>query len=250
MDLELWRAKLSRLAESLGDANQRVILFTDKITELSPEDACCALEQVLTQGVQRRDRRSRLLLESAMLGLAQSRWPEAHLRKVHRCAQTSGPTLVRILTGPQKDPSADDPDAVFLVPSYGGTRPLTLGERKFVASRPGRQLIEKALGDPHPTVIAVLMNNPKLTEDDAVRIAARRPCPREVLAQIALHPKWRLSRRVARAVIFNPSSPLRPTLTLLPGLDRASLIEIKTNERLAPSIQEAATRLLEIDGHF
>ena len=54
-------------------------------------------------------------------------------------------------------------------------RPLTLGERKSLAKKPDRDLLERLLADPHPDFIRGVLRNPRLTEDDVVRFVARVP---------------------------------------------------------------------------
>ena len=45
-------------------------------------------------------------------------------------------------------------------PAPSKERPLTLGERKALARKPDRRLIARAMRDPHPAVVAVLLSNP------------------------------------------------------------------------------------------
>lgn len=93
------------------------------------------------------------------------------------------------------------------VPDDGKGRPLTLGERKFLARRPDRETMQRLLGDPHPAVIHRLLANPRALEDDVVRLAARRPGRPEVLAEIARSTKWVHRPRVRIALVMNPATP-------------------------------------------
>ena len=93
------------------------------------------------------------------------------------------------------------------VPDDGKGRPLTLGERKFLARRPDRETMQRLLGDPHPAVIHRLLGNPRVVEDDVVRLAARRPGRAEVLAEIARSTKWVHRPRVRIALVMNPATP-------------------------------------------
>jgi hypothetical protein len=108
----------------------------------------------------------------------------------------------------------------------------TLGQRKYLARRPDREIMQRLLGDPHPDVIRSLLRNPRLTEDDVVRLAAKRPGRAEVLAEIARSTRWSHGPRVRIALVANPGTPpelaariagllLRPELDLvarLPGV--------------------------------
>jgi hypothetical protein len=93
------------------------------------------------------------------------------------------------------------------LPDYGRGRPLTLGERKSLARRPDRSMMDRLFSDPHPDVIRGLLRNPKVTEDDVVRLAARRPGRADILAEVARSPKWVHRSRVRLTLLLNPSTP-------------------------------------------
>jgi hypothetical protein len=112
------------------------------------------------------------------------------------------------------------------VPDDGKGRPLTLGERKSLARRPDRDTMERLLSDPHPDVIHRLLRNPRVTEDDIVRLASKRPGRGDVLAEIARSTKWSHRPRVRMSIVMNPATPaevvapiggllLRPELELV-----------------------------------
>ncbi len=93
------------------------------------------------------------------------------------------------------------------VPDDGRGRPLTLGERKSLARRPERDAMERLMNDPHPAVIQRLLRNPRITEDDVVRLAAGRPGRGDVLAEIARATRWAHRPRVRLALVMNPATP-------------------------------------------
>jgi len=91
--------------------------------------------------------------------------------------------------------------------SRGDGRTLTLGERKWLARRPDRDTIQRLLADPHPDVIFRCLRSPRMTEDDIVRLAAKRPGRGEVLAEIA-RSRWAHRPRVRVALVMNPATPV------------------------------------------
>ncbi len=86
-------------------------------------------------------------------------------------------------------------------------RSLTLGERKSMARRPDRELLDRLLADPHPDVIRGVLRNPRVVEGDVLRMAARRPSDPAVLAEIARTPRWIHRTRVRMAIMLNPDTP-------------------------------------------
>jgi hypothetical protein len=113
-------------------------------------------------------------------------------------------------------------------------RPLTLGERKAFARTHDREQIVLLLRDPHPAVVAILLDNPHLTEADVVRIAAARPAVPASLATVAAHPRWSVRHPVKRALVLNPSTPLADAIRIATTLRSQELRELATD----PSVPE------------
>ncbi len=143
------------------------------------------------------------------------------------------------------DPPAEEVPAP--IPILGGERPLTLGERKAFARRPTRRSLETLMRDPHPMVVRTLLGNPRVTEDDVVRMAARRPASPEALAEIARSPRWSLRPRIRVALVRNPATPPFAALALLRLLRRTDLEDLTAGAGVAPSVREAAAELLNAE---
>lgn len=144
--------------------------------------------------------------------------------------------LVRypLTAGPVRDVSDPDEERV---PDYGRGRPLTLGERKSLARRPDRLMIGKLLGDPHPEVIRELLSNPKLTEEEVLSLASRRPCRPDVLTQLARTPRWTHRPRVRMALVLNPDTPLNVAGPLAGLLVRQELRLVATSTTVTPVLR-------------
>ena len=137
------------------------------------------------------------------------------------------------------------PHTELPIPDYGTGRELTLGERRALARRPKRELFEKLLLDPHPMVMRNLLINPKLTEDDVVRLATKRPARVEVLRELVQLPRWLKRSRVRQALILNPGTPLDITLPLLSVSIRAELLEVIRSTRCPAVVRVTAQELLD-----
>jgi hypothetical protein len=123
------------------------------------------------------------------------------------------------------------------IPDYGRGRSLTLGERKSLARRPDRNMTERLLRDPHPDVIRQLLGNPKLTEDDVLTLAARRPCRPDVLTEITRSLKWTTRPRIRMALVLNPDTPLDIAAPLVGLLMRHELRLVATSTTVAPAVR-------------
>ena len=130
-------------------------------------------------------------------------------------------------------------------PDYGHGRKLTLGERKSLARKPDRQMMMRLLADPHPDVIRFLLINPRLTEDDVLRIAAKRPGRRDTLVEIARSPRWAHSARIRLALILNPETPNEISTPLLGLLVRQELKLVSEASPVSSTIRALCREHLE-----
>ncbi|MCA9612656.1 MAG: hypothetical protein R3B99_19890 [Polyangiales bacterium] len=157
-----------------------------------------------------------------------------------RTASERGHVLAAQLLG--RHPPEEGPGELR-VPDFGRGRPLTLGERKSLARRRDRQVLARVLRDPHPEVVRILLGNPALTEEDVVRLAARRPVDPKALTAIVHEPKWAVRPHVRRAIVQNPWTPLGVAMLLVPHLTRPELLELERSADLRGPLREMAAAL-------
>jgi hypothetical protein len=122
---------------------------------------------------------------------------------------------------------------------------LTLGERRALARRPSRAAFDKLLADPHPMVVQNLLQNPRLTEDDVVRMAARRPAYPDVIGAVARHPQWSQRVRVRMAIVQNPGSPAEIAVPMVRLLIRPELLQVVAAPDVPAVVRAAASEVLE-----
>jgi hypothetical protein len=153
--------------------------------------------------------------------------------------------LARLLRRGPAPVMVDRPATELPVPDYGTGRELTLGERRSLARRPNRRAFDKLLADPHPFVIRQLLQNPRLTEDDVVRLVARRPARAEVISEVAQSLHWLSRSRVRLSIILNPGAPPEIAMPLLPVCKRTELREVVRATETSMVLRGTAVELLE-----
>jgi hypothetical protein len=127
-----------------------------------------------------------------------------------------------------------------LVPSG---RPLTLGERKAAARTHVRERLLLLIRDPHPAVVAILLDNPHITEPDIVKISSTRPAVPESLAKVAAHAKWSVRHAVKRALVQNPSTPLADAIRIATTLRASELAELAADPSLPEPLRVHAAEV-------
>jgi hypothetical protein len=171
--------------------------------------------------------------DQSFVGRLRARAENDHLLSLGRLLRTA-PAPVRSVPPPEAAP----------IPDYGTGRELTVGERRSLARAPSRRAFDKLLADPHPLVIRQLLENPRLTEDDVVRIATRRPVRPEAVTAIARSERWLKRPRVRLAILLNPGSPPDVAMPLLVACTRTELLEILHGNDTSKVLRATARELL------
>lgn len=214
-----------RATLALAEGALRLAYLRALLREAAAEELAPALE-ILCERSEQAEPRARECLVSLVDALAGTE-PELRIA-VHHLRSEAGRgghlALERVLRLPASVPPVFTRDLEKeRIPDYGKGRPLSLGERKSLARRPDRDMMARLLLDPHPEVIRRLLANPKLTEDDVIRLATKRPCRPDVLAEIARSERWMHRARIRLSVVLNPSTPPEIALPLVSLLLRQEL---------------------------
>jgi hypothetical protein len=239
-------ARWSRSVPSLREASLRVAYLRMELGARPLAEVAVALDAVCG-GAEQADPLSREVLAAVVAALADPAMDplaEALRRLAEREALLPLGRLLRRRTrgGPHAEAPAVD-ERLLATASSG--RVLTLGERRALARRPTRAAFDKLLRDPHPMVVKNLLQNPRLTEDDVLRMASRRPPYPEVLAEIARHASWAQRPRVRMAIVMNPGTPSELAVPLLSLLIRPELAQVVGAPAVPAIVRAAAKDLLE-----
>lgn len=154
-------------------------------------------------------------------------------------------SLQRLLRQDEPLATSLDTDHEPPVPDYGAGRELTLGERRSLARRPQRKWLERLLQDPHPMVIELLLQNPKLTENDVVRVTTSRRARADILHAIVRAERWLSQTRIRWSLVMNPATPIPISVPLLFLCTRPELREARDASNLPLTVRSTAAELLQ-----
>ncbi|MRG97355.1 hypothetical protein [Polyangium spumosum] len=238
-------ARLCKVVPALADLGMRTALVLRTLEAAGLPTAARALDKLASRAEQA-DPTAREVL-AALLPLlgdpAHAAWITA-LRDLARDASLLG--LSRLLRRRTRvaDPPPSSPIEHRGIALEPGGRPLSLGERRALARMPARAVLDKLLADPHPRVVENLLANPRLTEDDVVRIAAKRPQKPEVASEIARSARWMARARVRMTFVLNPGTPPELSVPVLSQLLRHELAEVAEATQVPAVLRGAALDLL------
>lgn len=130
--------------------------------------------------------------------------------------------------------------------SEGQIRMLPVPARLKLTRGAPRTLRTILLRDSNSQVaVSVIINN-NLTDQEVEQTAASRSVVDEVLEAIAKKREWVAKYHVARALIFNPRTPLPTAMRLIPRLSVRDLKDLGRDRNVPDAVRSTALRLYRI----
>ena len=114
---------------------------------------------------------------------------------------------------------------------------MPLGQKITLARRGPARLAGSLVAEGHAQLLAVALDNPRLTEAQILKALAKEKTPAAVPYAIAHHRKWSEAYNVRLALVRHPLAPLASVLAYLPELTVSDLRELA-----APGIVPEALR--------
>ena len=103
---------------------------------------------------------------------------------------------------------------------------IPLGQKITLARRGPGRVAGALLTEGHPQVLAVVLDNPHLTEAQVLKALSREKLPPGVVSAIIHHRKWSLAYNIRIAALRQPNVPLATILSYLPQLTVSDLREL------------------------
>ncbi|MBR59449.1 MAG: hypothetical protein CMH54_15730 [Myxococcales bacterium] len=120
---------------------------------------------------------------------------------------------------------------------------ITLGRRKSLARTADRDMRMKLILDTEPSVIAMLLRNPRILESDVLRIVSRRPVPVGVLEVVFQNGAWGNRPSVIEALAYNPYTSPSLACPLVPLLPKAVRDGLKSGSFIHDWVRAAAEHM-------
>lgn len=234
---------VARRLAALPESAMRVATLAEQLLARAPEEAAWLLDGLATAGRAGGPPFDVSLLAAIELAGC-DRLPYEERRAIFEAAERLGLEACKELLFSSASPTPDA-DAAAARPLIPGTRPLTLGERKSLARSWKRDVLERLLADPHVDVVELLLRNPRLTEDDVLRIATARRANAAILELLLSARRWNCRPRVRRALLRNPNLPEAIAVRLVGLLNRTELRELRADPALPDRVTDAISRRLQ-----
>ncbi len=121
---------------------------------------------------------------------------------------------------------------------------MSLGEKMSLARTCPRPLIGQLRGENDLKVIAELLRNPQLIEDDVVMMINDERTSRSILVSIGRDFKWSVRYPIRLALVRNVRTPLHLALSLVSKIKKQDLEPLSRAPQTPELIRRAAERIL------
>lgn len=239
-DIAALAAKLLNDICALPEKGMRLALLCKTLSALSPEEAARLLETVYSRDTEDKAAsivRHLMVDEDAV----HEKLGDAAYNSIYLAALRLGlARIARLFT--DFEPHKEGPSG-YEEEEFVKMERLTLGERRSLSKSNLKRNLEMLLSDPDPIVVTNLLNNPRITEREVLKIASKRPNSAQVLKLLALHAKWSKRYEVAKAVVLNPYTPPRTSIALLEKMLLQDLRAVSDDGTIHPEVRDAAKEL-------
>ena len=237
--------RIRRLA-SVSDYDMRNAIFAQFFSDLSDTELSSLLDH-LDMGLRQQNSDARSIVHSLFLYWRHS-WGD-WMERVALLPNTPLTVNLRHQThyGGLEAWKVIESEAIM----FADDKVLTLGERRANARIPQQKTIETYLFDPDLLVIKNLLQNPRITEADVIRIAARRPTTANALLGVYESRRFGLSKTIMLALLQNPFLPYLLAIGLTHLMSKTDLKGLKRVHSLSPTLKKfVARRLAQLENEM
>jgi hypothetical protein len=123
-------------------------------------------------------------------------------------------------------------------------RGMTVGERIKLALRGNKEARAVLLRDSNRVILRLVLQNPRITEDELIGITHNRTADDEVLRQVAVRRDWTKVYQVRAGLVANPRTPITIALRFLPTLGERDIRQLAKSKNVPDAVAGAARRIV------
>jgi hypothetical protein len=121
---------------------------------------------------------------------------------------------------------------------------LTVGQKIKLALTGDKEARVLLLKDSNKQITANVLKNPRITEDEILKLTTTKGTPDELLRLIATDKEWMKSYKIKSTLVLNPRTPLRITIRLITQLKDKDLANMSKSKNIPGVLASAARKTL------
>lgn len=122
---------------------------------------------------------------------------------------------------------------------------MSMGQKVKAALTGNKSAREYFVKDANRLISSAVLKNPRVTEDEVLKITASKNTTDDMLRQIARHKEWVKEYNIKLGLVMNPKTPPAISMKLLDGLYEKDLTAVAKSKGVPSVITSAARRKLD-----
>lgn len=136
--------------------------------------------------------------------------------------------------------TADDEHNIYKL-----LKSLTVGQKIKVALTGGKAIRGFLVNDTNKVVSSAVLKNPRITEDEVLRVITSKSTSDDMLRQVGRHKEWVKNYNIKINMVLNPKTPLQTSLKFLDHLYEKDLMSIAKGKNVPSVLASAARRKMD-----
>lgn len=99
--------------------------------------------------------------------------------------------------------------------------------------------------DPNKLVSGAVLKNPRITEDEILKLTATKGTSEDLLRQVARDKDWIQNYGIKKSLITNPKTPLAISVKLLASLNERDIADLSKSKNISTVLCTAAKRIVD-----
>ncbi len=122
---------------------------------------------------------------------------------------------------------------------------MTVAEKIKLALTGGKEAREVLIKDSNKMVSMSVLKNPRITEDEVIKLTASKSASDELLREVARNREWLKNYRIKYNLVTNPKTPLHISMRLMGHLLEKDLQKLAKSKNIPSALAVAAKKALE-----
>jgi len=131
---------------------------------------------------------------------------------------------------------------------YQVIKDMSMGQKIKLALSGNKSSRGLLIRDSNKMISIAVLKNPRITEDEVLKVANTKGTPEDLLRLIARNKEWIKSYTIKMGVISNPKTPLAISIKLMDSLYENDLQKIAKSKNIPSALASNARRKLEAKG--
>lgn len=122
---------------------------------------------------------------------------------------------------------------------------LSMGQKVKLALSGNKSAREVLIKDSNKMIAVAVLKNPRITEEEVLRLTSSRGTPEDLLRQVARNKEWVKNYNVKLGIITNPKTPLTISVKMLDHMYDKDLVKLAKSKNIPSVLASTARRKMD-----